>query len=120
METNTVLRTGATDLTADETLTSLKVGPMTKPLWLHVIVPEVSAGGTIDVSLEFCAAAAKTSVISKLLMEQIDGAGFFSVPFYTKHEYLQVKLDITGEDFDAGAVKVWIDPAHRGAGKHNV
>jgi len=113
MDTNLILRDGSTDLTADETLTSTKVGPMTRPMWLHVVVPEVSASDTLDVELEFCDAAAPTTEVYNMNMKQIDALGHYAVPFYTPLEYLQVKLNVTGSDVNLGATKVWIDPANR-------
>jgi hypothetical protein len=116
MDTNLVLRDGTTTLTTTETLTSVVIGPMVHPLWLHVLVP--AATGTLDVSLEFCAAAAPTTKISSLLMKQITAIGYYSVPFYTQHENLQVKLT-TASSPNFGAVKVWIAPEHRGKGPYN-
>lgn len=122
MDTNTVLRDGTSNLTADETLTSVLVGPMTKPLWLHVVVPSVSSGDTLDVELEFCAAGASTTQISNMNMKQITAAGHYAIPFYTQHEYLQVKLNVTADSSAAlsmGATKVWIDNANRYNGPYN-
>lgn len=118
MDTNLILRTGATDLTGDETLTSVLVGPMTQPLWLHVYAPSITGGGdTLDVELEFCTAAAPTTEVYNMNMKQIvAAAGHFAIPFFTLLENLQVKLNITdtgGSGFSAGAVKVWIDTSNR-------
>jgi hypothetical protein len=116
MDTNLTLRTGATDLTADETLTSVHIGPMTRPLYLHVVVPSITSTDTLDVELEFCDAATSTTEVYNQNMKQITAAGYYSTPFYTDEEYLQVKLNVTdvgGSGFSAGAVKVWIAPAHR-------
>jgi hypothetical protein len=115
MDTNLVLRTGATDLTADETLTSVRVGPMTRPMWLIVQVPEVSSGDVLDVELEFCDASASTTQVQNMNMAQITAVGVHQIQFLTPYEYLQVKLNETdngGPDF--GAVKVWIasGPVH--------
>ena len=116
MDAYTILRDGTSNLTADETLTSVKVGPMVKPLWLHVLVPSVSSGDTLDVELEFCAATASTTQISNMNMKQITAAGHYAIPFYTLHEYLQVKLNVTADSSAAlsmGATKVWIDTTNR-------
>ena len=116
MDTNLVLRTGATDLTADETLTSVRVGPMLRPMELMVLVPSITATDTLDVELEFCTAAATTTEVNNANFKQISAAGLHSMPFFTHLEYLQVKLNVTdvgGSGFSAGAVKVWIAPAHR-------
>jgi len=119
MDTNLVLRSNDSDLTADETLTSVEVGPMVHPLWLHVHVPEVSASDTLDVELEFCATDATTTEIYNMNMEQITAAGHFAIPFITMLEYLQVKLNVTGSDVDLGGVEVWIDNANRYDGPYN-
>lgn len=118
MDTNLVLRDGTTDLTADETLTSVKVGPMVRPMWLNVLVPAIAeASDTIDVELEFCDEDASTTQVYNMFMKQITAAGHYQIPFFTLEEYLQVKLDVTdadaGGDFDAGAVKVWIASSGR-------
>jgi hypothetical protein len=125
MDTNMVLRDGTVHLTADETLTTIKVGPMVKPLWLHIIVPadgNVGATHKLDVELEFCATGATGTEIYNMNMKQITAAGHYAIPFFTALEYLQVKLNITddgGGDLDLFHVKVWIDPANRYDGPHN-
>ncbi len=113
MDINLVLRAASVgNLTADETLTSVRVGPMQKPMWLKVLVPAVSAGDVLDVELQFCDATASTTKVQNANMKQIIAAGFYQIPFYTLYEYLQVILNETdngGPNF--GAVVVWIDPA---------
>ncbi len=114
MDTNLVLRDGTSNLTADETLTSVLIGPMTRPMWLHVLVPSVSSGDVLDVELEFCESTASTTEVYNMNMKQITAAGHFAIPFFTTLEYLQVKLNETdngGPNF--GATKVWIDLANR-------
>jgi hypothetical protein len=113
MDTNLTLRTGATNLEADETLTSVRVGPMQKPMWLIVIVPSVSAGEVLDVELEICDASASTTQVQNMNMTQITAAGTHQIPFFTQYEYLQVKLNITdnGGTVNLGATKVYLSPA---------
>lgn len=112
MDTNTVLRAGLTDLTADETLTSIRVGPMNRPMWLKVLVPAISSGDVLDVELEFCLTATPTTEVQNMNMKQIATAGLHQIPFYTLYEYLQVKLNETDNGApNFGAVKVWLDPA---------
>ncbi len=118
MDTNLVLRDGTSNLTADETLTTTLIGPMVRPLWLHVLVPSITSTDTLDVELEFCDSAASTTEVYNMNMKQITAAGHYAIPFFMAPplEYLQVKLNITdvgGSGFSAGAVKVWIDPASR-------
>lgn len=112
MDTNLTLRTGGTNLTGDETLTSVLVGPMQRPLWLKVLVPAVSSGDVLDVELEFCDATASTTEVQNANMKQITAVGLHQMPFFTPYEYLQVKLNQTDNGApNFGAVKVWIDPA---------
>jgi hypothetical protein len=116
MDTNLVLRDGTSDLTGDETLTAVKIGPMTHPLWLHVLVPAVSSGDVLDVELEFCTEALPTTEVYNMNFKQITALGHYAIPFYTLLESLQVKLNETdngGPNF--GGVKVWIDNANRNA-----
>ena len=119
MDTNLVLRDGTTHLTDDENLTSVKIGPMVKPLWLHVLVPEVSSADTLDVELEFCATGATTTEIYNMNMKQIAAAGHYAIPFYTLLEYLYVKLNTSHNTDDHGHTKVWIDNANRYDGPYN-
>ena len=124
MDTNLVLRDGTANLTADVTLTSVEIGPMLRPLILHVVVPQIGeASDTLDVELEFCAAGATTTEVYNMNMKQITAAGHYSIPFFTHLEYLQVKLNGTdadaGSDMNFGGVKVWIDNANRYDGPHN-
>lgn len=122
MDTNLVLRDGSSNLTEDETLTTLLIGPMVKPLWLHVLVPSITSTDTLDVELEFCATGATTTEVYNMNMKQITAAGHYAIPFFTLLEYLQVKLNITdvgGGGFSSGATKVWIDNANRYDGPYN-
>lgn len=128
MDTNMILRTGATDLTADETLTTHLVGPMNRPLWIHVVTEHAcAASDKIDVEIELCAPAASTTQVANINCPQMDVsvAGvvmnfpFFAPPALT---YAYVKLNITdasGSGFNAGAVKVWIDNSGRYDGPYN-
>jgi hypothetical protein len=118
MDTNLVLRDGTAHLTADESLTAVVVGPMTRPMWLHVLCPStgsnIGATHTLDVELEFNDDG--STQINNANMEQIIAAGLYSMPFYTACTYLLVKLNTTdggGGDLDLAHVKVWLAPAHR-------
>lgn len=122
MDTNLVLRDGSSDLTADETLTAITLGPMTRPMWLHVLVPEVSSGDTLDVELEFCLAASPTTEVYNMNMKQISAAGHYAIPFFMAPPCtsLQVKLNETDDGSpDFGATKVWIDNANRYDGPYD-
>jgi len=113
MDTNLVLRDGSTDLTADETLPTVLIGPMVRVMWLNILVPEVSASDLLDVELEFCDKDASTTEVYNMNLAQISAAGHFQIPFFTLEEYLQVKLNVTGSDIDLGATKVWLASAGR-------
>lgn len=121
MDANLILRDGTSDLTADETLTSVLIGPMLRPMVLVVMTESASeASDTLDVELEFCDSSATTTQVYNMNGPQMDvsAAGAIArIPFYTHLEYLQVKLNVTdadaGADFNAGGVKVWIEPATR-------
>ncbi len=112
MDTNLVLRDGTAALTADETLTAVVVGPMTRPMTLYVSVEKTSAGDTLDVELEFNDDG--TTQIDNQNMKQISTLGVYSIPFFTHHKYLLVKLNETNNGaLDFGVLKVWIAPAGR-------
>lgn len=116
MDTNLVLRDGTVELTADETLTTVVVGPMVQPMTLHVLVPSITTSDTLDVELEFCPSTATTTETYNMNMKQIIAAGHYSIPFYTHLSNLQVKLNITdvgGGGFSGGATKVWLEPTNR-------
>jgi hypothetical protein len=113
MDTNLVLRDGSTHLTDDETLTSVKIGPMTNPLFLHVVCPEVSSGDNFTVELEFCTDALPTTEVYNMYMKQVTAAGHFCIPFFTLLEYLQVKINTANSTDDHGHTKIWIDTAYR-------
>ena len=129
MDTNMILRTGATNLTADETLTTICIGPMNRPMWIHVVTDAASeASDTLDVEIELCTAAATTTQVANINCPQMDVSvdsvvmnfPFFAPPGLT---YAQVKLNITdndaGGDFNAGGVKVWIDNSGRYDGPYD-
>lgn len=114
MDTNLVLRDGSANLTATEVLTAVTIGPMTRPLWLHIVAPAgTGTSPTLDAKLSFCTAAAPTTEVYSESMKQIIAAGHYAVPFYTKEESLKVTLTVGGTTPNFGGVKVWIDPANR-------
>ena len=121
MDANLILRSGSTDLTADETLTSVRIGPMLRPMVLCVMTESASeASDTLDVELEFCDVSASTTQVYNMNTPQMDvsaAGAIVRVPFITQLEYLQVKLNVTdadsGGDFNAGGVKFWIESAAR-------
>ena len=112
MDTNNVLRTGASALTADESLTAVQVGPMVQPLELCVLVPSITTSDTLDVEVEFNDDG--STEIANFNFKQISAAGFYHEPFFTHHDYLLVKLNQTDNGApNFGAVKVWLAPVGR-------
>ena len=112
MDANLLLRDGAMNLIADEILPYTKIGPMDRHMYLHVLVPYVRQGDTLDVEAEFCDTSDPTAQISNMNMQQIVAVGHYSEPFFTHHDYIQVKLGVTpgsSQALSMGPVKVWID-----------
>jgi hypothetical protein len=111
MDTTFTLRSSG-NLTADETLTSVAVGPMNEPLWLNVLVPTVAGSDTLDVSLAFQNSSNATQ--ATLAMKQITAAGLSRVPFFTNQPNLVVTLNVTdgaADGVNMGVVKVWVSTA---------
>jgi len=118
MDSNATLRTGAVDLTTDETLTAFNIGPMTRPMELNVLVPEVSAGDVLDVEVEFNDDG--STEIANFNFKQISAAGLYHEPIYTHHDYILVKLNETDNGApNFGGVKVWLAPVSRYDGNYN-
>jgi hypothetical protein len=112
MDANLLLRDGSTNLISDETLSTTKIGPMACPMFLHVLVPSAGSGAMMDVEAEFCDEGEPTTQISNMNMNEISAAGHYCEPFFTLHDYIQVKLGVTGgatATVSMGAVEVWID-----------
>jgi hypothetical protein len=112
MDTNLVLRDGSSNLTADESLTALQIGPMVHPMELNVLVPAVSSGDVLDVEVEFNDDG--STEIANFNFKQITAAGLYHEPIFTHHDYILVKLNETdngGPNF--GGVKVWLAPVGR-------
>ena len=109
MDTNSVLRSGTTDLTADETLADYELLPQIHPLYLHVMVPEVSASDTLDVTADFENASGTT--LQQTTIPQISAAGHYVCPIFCDHPDLtdlSVILNVSGSDVDLGATKVYL------------
>ena len=117
MDTNMILRDGTVHLTDDESLTAVVVGPMLRPMQLNVLVPEVSAGDNLDVELEFNDDG--STQIDSMNMENITVLGLYSIPFFTHHTYLLVKLETSNNTDLFGHVKVWISPVGRYDAPHD-
>jgi len=81
-------------------------------MYLHVLVPSVSSGDTLDVEAEFCDSGETTTQISN--MKQIVDASNYCEPFFTLHDHIQVKLGVTAgitATLSMRAAKMWIDNA---------
>ena len=112
MDANLELRDGSMNLNSDEILTSTKIGPMDRPMYLHVLVPYIKSGDMLDVEAEFCDNDDPTAQISNMNMKQIVAVGHYCEPFFTHHDYIQVKLGVTpgtSQTASMGSVKVWVD-----------
>src|SRR5574342_923294 len=109
MDTNLVLRDGSSNLTADESLTAVNIGPMVHPMELCISVPSITATDTLDVEVEFNDDG--STEIANFNFKQISAAGYYHEPIFTHQDYILVKLniaDVGGGGFSAGAVKVWL------------
>lgn len=113
MDTNAVLRAAAAgNLTADETLTDFPMEPMTRPLYLHALVPAVSASDSLVITADFEDGSGNTLMQTSL--PSISTAGLYSMPIFCDKEDLtdlSVILDVTLVGTAAGnfgAVQVWI------------
>jgi len=110
MDTNSVLRSGATDLTADETLTDYELLPQIHPMYLHVMVP--AAGGTsptLDITADFENTSGTT--LQQTTIPQISAAGHYVGVVFCDHPDmtdLSVILNVGGTTPDFGAVKVYL------------
>lgn len=112
MDTNLSLRlASAGNLTADETLSDVLLGPMVKPVYLHTNIPSVSSGDTFNVQAAFKAGStvlktdksAEYSVAGHYVLEI-----FCDAPTLTK---LVVTNDVTKDTTAAasfGAVVQWL------------
>ena len=113
MDTNLYFRkSSVANLTADVTY-DLKIGPMSKPMALELIVPQDSALDSLDVKIDFSATSGGTMVHSTR-MAQIPAAGNgrYLMPFYTNQIWARLTLDVTdgGGGVDYGAVSAKIVP----------
>ncbi len=113
MDTNAVLRlASAGNLTADETLTDFELLPMTRPLYLCVLVPAVSASDSLVVTADFENESGTT--LMQTTLPSITAAGLYTMPIFCDKETLtdlSVILDVTLVGTAAGnfgAVEVWL------------
>lgn len=106
------LRDGATDLTADETTTGVRVGTGGTPAFYGfscvVVVPQDSAGDTLDITIEGCDDAAGTNNTTVLTFPQITGEGEYVQRFSTTQDYARAVLNVTGAGVNFGGVMVYL------------
>lgn len=101
MDTNTVLRAASVgDLTADETLSDFELTPQNKPMYLHVIVPAVSAGDVLDVTADF--ENVSNTTLQQTTIPQITAAGHYTMPIFCDHPDL-TDLSVILNETDNGA-----------------
>ena len=113
MDTNLYFRkSSVANLTADVTY-DLKIGPMSKPMALEMIIPQDSALDTLDVSLVFSATSGGAAVATLSLPQILAaGTGRYFLPFYTNQLWVRLILNVTdgGGGVDYGAVSAKIVP----------
>lgn len=113
MDTNAVLRaSSAGNLTADETLTDFDLAPMTQPLYLHALIPAVSASDSLVITADF--EDTNGTTLMQTALPSITTAGLYSMPIFCDKSALtdlSVILDVTLVGTAAGnfgAVEVWL------------
>jgi len=113
MDTNLVLRAAAAgNLTGDETLTDMDLGPMVEPLYLHIIIPSVSTSDVLDVTADF--EDGSNNTLQQTTIPQISAAGHYVCPLFCDHPSLtdlSVILNCTATGTAAmsfGAVVVYL------------
>jgi len=117
MDTNLVLRDGTSNLTGDATLTDMDLTPMNEVSYLHVIVPSVSSGDTLDVTADF--EDVSNNTLQQTTIPQITAAGHYVVPLFCDHPSLtdlSVILDVTADDTTAvslGGVIVYVSTSRK-------
>jgi hypothetical protein len=118
MDTNAVLRAAsAGTLAADATLDDFDLTPMWRPLYLHILVPAVSSGDTLDVTADFENVSGTT--LQQTTIPQITAAGKYVCPIFCDHPSLtdlSVILNVTLDSTVAGnfgAVEVWLSPSRK-------
>lgn len=118
MDSNAVLRAAsAGNLTGDATLTDFDLKPMIQPLWLHINVPSVTSGDTLDVTADF--EDVSNNTLQQTTIPQITAAGHYVIPLFCDHEDLtdlSVILNCTADSTVAmsfGAVEVWLSYSRR-------
>lgn len=100
MDTNLVLRAASVgNLTGDETLADQDLGPMSEPMYLHFIVPAVSAGDVLDVSAVFQDGSNNT--LQTTSIPQISAAGHYVIPLFCDHPSL-TDLSVVLNETDNG------------------
>lgn len=94
MDTNAYFRTDTVAMDSTYTSTALKVGPMTHPLAVEIIVPSIVSGDTITAKLSF----SDTDTLGIYDFTQgkaITAAGIYYLPFFTNYMYAFLKLTTT-------------------------
>lgn len=114
MDYNAILRNGATagTQTGDETLDAFTLSPMTNPVYLYAVIPNVSTGDTLDITADF--QDANGNSLMQTTISQIAAAGHYWLPLFCDKLLLAklvVTLDTTADDSNAmnfGAVDVYL------------
>lgn len=112
MDTNLTLRAAsAGNLTADETLTTVAITPMTNPIYLHTNIPSVSSGDTFNVQAAF---KDGSTVLKTDKSAEYSVAGHYVLEIFCDNPLLDslvVTNDVTKDSTAAGsfgAVVQWL------------
>lgn len=112
MDNNLIVRSGATDLTQDETVADIPFLAQINVFYLIVHVPEVVADTSLVVKANFVNAS--DAVLQTTQTASITAAGIYALPLFCDHpdlSDLSVVFDVTGAAPDFGAVKSWFSVA---------
>jgi hypothetical protein len=94
MDKNMYFRTDTVAMDSTFTSAALKIGPMTHPLAVEIIVPSCVSGDTITAKLSF----SDTDTLGIYDFTQgkvITAAGRYLLPFFTSYMYAFLKLTTT-------------------------
>lgn len=105
MDTNLTIRLAAEgNLTADESSSNISLTTMTRPLYLHTIIPSVSSGDTFVVKAAF--KNASSTVLKTDVSASYSTAGHEVLEIFCDHPdltYIEVTNDVTLDSTAAGS-----------------
>ena len=96
MDKNTYFRTDTSVMDSTYVSSALKVGPMTHPLAVEIIVPACVSGDTITAKLSFSDTDSAIGSVKDITQRAaITAAGRYLLPFYTAYMYAYLTLTTT-------------------------